>query len=95
MDVYTQVDYARPLIDIRSTFGYCMFLGGNIVTRRCKKQNMVAWSSVEVEFRAMTQVFCELQWMKIILNDLRIRYQAPMKPFWDNKSAINIAHNPV
>lgn len=56
---------------------------------------MVAWSSVEVEFRAMTQVFCELQWMKIILNDLRIRYQAPMKPFWDNKSAINIAHNPV
>ena len=38
----------------RSTFGYCTFLGGNLVTWRSKKHNVVARSSVEAEFRAMT-----------------------------------------
>ena len=33
--------------------------------------------------------------MKIILDDLKIRYEEPMKLFCDNKSAISIAHNPV
>ena len=72
-----------------------MFLGGNLVTWRSKKQNVVARSSAEAEFRAMAQGVCELLWMKIILDDLRIKYEAPMKMFCDNKSAISIAHNPV
>ena len=32
-----------------------MFLGGNLVTWRSKKQNVVARSSAEAEFRAMAQ----------------------------------------
>jgi hypothetical protein len=38
---------------------------------------------------------CELQWMKIILEDLRIKWDEPMKLYCDNKFAIAIAHNPV
>ena len=71
-----------------------MFWGGNLVTWRSKKQNVVARSSAEVEFRAMTQGVCELLWMKIIL-DLKIKYEAPMGLACDNKSAISIAHSPV
>ena len=37
----------------------------------------------------------ELLWLKIILDDLKIKWQEPMKLYYDNKSAINIAHNPV
>ena len=33
--------------------------------------------------------------MEIILDDLKIKYEAPMGLVCDNKSAINIAHNPV
>jgi hypothetical protein len=43
----------------------------------------------------MAQGVCELLWMKIILDDLKIEYVAPMRLFCDNKSAISIAHNPV
>ncbi|RDX85353.1 Non-lysosomal glucosylceramidase, partial [Mucuna pruriens] len=53
----------------RSTSGYCMFLGGNLVTWRSKKQNVVARASVEVEFRAMTHGIYEELWMKIILDE--------------------------
>ena len=62
---------------------------------RSKKKNVVARSSAEAEFRSMAQGICELLWMKIILDDLKIRYEEPMKLFCDNKSAISIAHNPV
>ena len=33
--------------------------------------------------------------MKNILEDLKIRWSGPMRLYCDNKSAINIAHNPV
>ena len=43
---------------------------------------------------SMAQGVCELLWMKFILDDLKIKYEAPML-VCDNKSAISIAHNPV
>lgn len=37
IEAYPDVDYARPIIDRGSTFGYCTFLGGNVVTCRSKQ----------------------------------------------------------
>ena len=66
-----------------------------MVTWRSKKQNVVARSSAKSEFRAITQGLCELFWLKIILDDLRIKWDGPMKLYCDKKSPINIAHNPI
>ena len=82
-------------MDRRSTSGYCTFLGGNLVTWRSKKQNVVARLSAESKFRAIAQGLCELLWLKIILDDLRIKWDGSMKLYCDNKLAINIAHNPI
>ena len=95
LECYTDADYAGSPIDRRSTSGYFTFLGGNVVTWRSKKQNVVARSSAEAEFRAMAQGICELLWLKVILEDLRIKWEGPMRLYCDNKSAISIAHNPV
>ena len=65
------------------------------MTWRSKKQNVVARSSAEAEFRAMAQGICELLWLKIILEDLKIKWEGSMKLYCDNKSAINIAYNSV
>jgi hypothetical protein len=50
-------------------------------------QNVVARYSAEVEFQDMTQGICELLWMTIIPDDLKIKYEAPLKLFCDNKSS--------
>ena len=56
---------------------------------------MFAFSSVEAEFRAMVHGICELLWLKIVLDDLKIKRKGPIKLYCDNKFAINIAYNPV
>ncbi|RVX00689.1 Retrovirus-related Pol polyprotein from transposon RE2 [Vitis vinifera] len=56
--------------DRRSTFGYFTFLGGNLVTCKSKKQNVVACSNAEAEFRGMTLGLCEALWLRLFLQDL-------------------------
>ena len=60
-----------------------------------KKQKIVARSSAEAKFHAMAQGIYELLWLKIILEDLKIKWKMPMRLYCNNKSAINIAHNLV
>ena len=45
---YTDADWAGNIIDRHSTVGYFTFVGGNLVTWRSKKQNVVAHSNTEV-----------------------------------------------
>ncbi|GMP34631.1 hypothetical protein CsSME_00007421 [Camellia sinensis var. sinensis] len=92
---HTHADYAGSVDDRRLTSGYCTLLGGNLVTWRSKKQNVAARLSTKVEFRAMALGVRELLWLKIILEDLKVAWKGPMKLYCDNKSTINIAHNPV
>ncbi|WVY91439.1 hypothetical protein V8G54_036953 [Vigna mungo] len=51
--------------------------------------------SVTAEYRALTAVTCELQWLTYILHDLRIITTQPIIAYCDNRSAIQIASNQV
>ena len=53
--LYTDSDFAGSRLDYRSTTGYCTILGGNLVTWSSKKQSVVAKSSTEAEFRALSK----------------------------------------
>ncbi|KAA0049978.1 reverse transcriptase [Cucumis melo var. makuwa] len=79
----------------KSIFGYCTFVWGNLVTWRSKKQSVVARSSVEAEYRAMSLGICEEIWLQKVLSNLHQEYETPLKLFCDNKAAISIANNPV
>jgi hypothetical protein len=92
---YTDADWAGNTTDRRSTSGYFMFVGGNLVTWRSKKQKVVALSSAEAEFRGMAKGLCELLWIKRLLTEIGFAPTSEMDLFCDNKAAIAIAHNPI
>ena len=46
-------DWAESKKDKRSTSSYCVFVGGNLVSWKTKKQGVVSRSSVKSEYRAM------------------------------------------
>uniref|UniRef100_A0A3Q7JUY6 Mitochondrial protein n=1 Tax=Solanum lycopersicum TaxID=4081 RepID=A0A3Q7JUY6_SOLLC len=49
VECFVDADYPGSKIDRRSTTGYCAFVGGNLVSWRSKKQNVVSRSSAESE----------------------------------------------
>ena len=85
----------RNQTDRRSTSEYFIFVECNLVTWRSKKQKVVARSSAEAEYRSIAHGVCELLWVKQVLQDLRSDYETSMELHCDNKTAIEIAHNPV
>ncbi|KAA0063376.1 Cysteine-rich RLK (receptor-like protein kinase) 8 [Cucumis melo var. makuwa] len=70
IETYTDSDWAGSVVNRKSTFDYCTFVWGNLVTSRSKKQNVVARSSAEVEYRAISLGICEEIWLQKDLSDL-------------------------
>nr|CAD1826176.1 unnamed protein product [Ananas comosus var. bracteatus] len=92
---YSDADWAGCPIDRHSTTGYCTLLGGNLVTWKSKKQNVVSRSSAEAEYRAMASTACELVWLKALLKDMGFNHDGPIQMKCDNQAAIHISTNPV
>ncbi|RVW12305.1 Retrovirus-related Pol polyprotein from transposon RE2 [Vitis vinifera] len=86
---------STPSQDRRSTFGYCVFIGGNLISCKSKKQDVVAGSSAEAEYRAMTLAICELIWLKQSFSGVEIWKDEQMKLICDNQAVFHIASNPV
>lgn len=95
IEIFTNVDWAGSVTDRRSTSGYCSFVWGNLVTRRSKKQSVVARSCVEAEFRSMAHGICEGMWLQRMLAELQVHTYHEVSLFCDNKAAISIAKNLV
>lgn len=93
MKVFTDAEWAGSMGDRRSTSGYYTFISGNLVIWRSKKHAVVAQSGAEREYRAMSHGVCELLRLKTLLQDLVMVDNGLMKLYYDNKAAINIAHN--
>ncbi|XP_025693090.1 uncharacterized mitochondrial protein AtMg00810-like [Arachis hypogaea] len=92
---YSDSDWAGDPDDRKSTSGYCIFLGTNLISWTSKKQTVVARSSTEAEYRSMAEAVAELTWIKTMMRELLHPLpEAPML-YCDNLSAVLLAANPI
>ena len=95
LQAYSDVDLAGDPTDRRSTIGYCFLLGDYLISWRSKKQTVVACSSTEAEYRALTATTVELIWLRWLLQDLGVDCSTATKLHCANRNVIQIAHNDV
>jgi hypothetical protein len=69
---FSDADWAGCVDDRRSTGGFAVFLGSNLVSWSARKQPTVSRSSTKVEYKAIANVAAEIMWIQILLDELGI-----------------------
>ncbi|XP_047335705.1 uncharacterized mitochondrial protein AtMg00810-like [Impatiens glandulifera] len=92
---YSDADWAGCPNDRRSTTGFCIFLGDNLVSWNSKKQQVVARSSTESEYRALAYTTADLCWIQSLLSELRVSLSSSPVLWCDNIGAAFLLVNPV
>lgn len=92
---YTDSDWAGCPSTRRSTLGYCVFLGDNLLSWSSKRQHTLSRSSAEAEYRGVANVVAETAWIRNLLRELHSPLSSATRVYCDNVSAICLSANPV
>lgn len=88
---FCDANWAQDVNDRKSQSGFCFILAGGVVSWESKKQKVVATSSAEAEYVALTESAKEASYLSYILDELGFSNDKPIILHTDSQSAQQMA----
>lgn len=91
MHAFTDADWASEVDDRRSCSGYVLKMANAAISWASKRQPIVALSSTEAEYIALSSAVKEIIWTRQLLEEIDGKLGRPTTLYCDNQSTIKLA----
>jgi histone deacetylase 1/2 len=95
VSAFSDADWAGCVDDKRSTGGFAVFLGANLISWSARKQPTVSRSSTEAEYKALANATAKMMWVQKLLQELGVPHSLVARLWCDNLGAKYLSSNPV
>lgn len=95
LSVFCDTDWASCPNTRKSISSFLVKYSDSLISRKSKKQSVVSRSSVEAEYKSMTNVVSEVVWIIALLKELGSQVKESVMIYSDSKAAVQIVVNPI
>lgn len=93
LTAYSDADWASEIDRRRSCSGYLIKMAGASICWSSKRQSIVALSSTEAEYIALSSAVCEIIWLKQLADEINREIAKKVTVFCDNQSTIKLSES--